>query len=134
MRSGAWAGLVAGAVVVAIGVGVTANAVSDRQRLQAHANGMTGGNAEAGRAALERYPCGSCHQIPGVSGAQGKAAASLDGFAGRAYIDGRLPNVPQNLIPWILNPHAIDPPNAMPNMGVKPSEARDMAAYLYTLN
>ena len=134
MRSAAWTALAAGTVALAIGVGVVANTISDRQRLQAHANAMTGGDAEAGRAALSRRPCGGCHQIPGVTGAQGKAAPSLDGFAGRAYIDGRLPNSPQNLIPWIVDPHAIDPENAMPTMGVTPSEARDMAAYLYTLN
>ena len=50
------------------------------------------------------------------------------------YVDGRLPNTPDNLAAWIVDPHAIDPQNAMPPTGVSPSEARDMAAYLYTLD
>jgi cytochrome c2 len=69
-----------------------------------------------------------------VRGAQGKVGPSLSGFAGRAYVDGRLTNSPDNLIAWIVDPHAIDPPNAMPATGVGQAEARNMAAYLYTLD
>ena len=57
----------------------------------------------------------------------------LIGWADRIYIAGRVPNTPENLIVWIQNPQEIDPQNAMPNLGVSESEARDMAAYLYTL-
>ena len=49
-------------------------------------------------------------------------------------MDGRLNNTPDNLVAWIVDPHAIDPQNAMPPTGVDAREARDMAAYLYTLN
>ena len=44
-----------------------------------------------------------------------------------------LPNTPQNLIRWIQNPPAVDPLTAMPNVGVTQADARDIAAYLYTL-
>jgi cytochrome c1 len=37
------------------------------------------------------------------------------------------------MIRWIENPPGIDPKTAMPNMGVTPRDARDIAAYLYTL-
>ena len=37
------------------------------------------------------------------------------------------------MIRWIENPPAIDPKTAMPNMGVTVRDARDIAAYLYTL-
>ena len=57
----------------------------------------------------------------------------LIGWSGRVYIDGRLQNTPENLERWILNPHEIDPQSAMPPTGVTPLEARNMAAYLYTL-
>ena len=133
MRSGAWTFIVAAAAALGIGAGVVANQAADRQRLQAHARAMTGGDPEAGRAALARRPCGGCHEIPGVPGARGKVGPSLDGFASRVYIDGRLSNTPDNLVAWIVDPHAIDPPNAMPATGVGRREARDMAAYLYTL-
>jgi cytochrome c len=54
-------------------------------------------------------------------------------FARRAYIAGRLPNVPDNLIRWLQDPQGVEPGTAMPNLGVGPPVARDMAAYLYTL-
>src|SRR3569623_2037404 len=133
MRSGGWIGLALGATALSLGAGLAANYVADRQRLMAHAHAMTGGEPEAGRAALARRPCGGCHAIPGVAGATGAVAASLDGFASRVYIDGRLQNTPDNLVAWSVDPHAIDPPNAMPATGVSRREARDMAAYLYTL-
>jgi len=133
MRSGAWTGLAAAALALSLAVGFAVNHVADRQRLEAHARAMTGGDPEAGRAALSRRPCGGCHVIPGVRNATGAVGPSLDGFASRAYIDGRLQNTPDNLVAWIVDPHSIDPPNAMPATGVTPKEARDMAAYIYTL-
>ncbi len=49
------------------------------------------------------------------------------------YIAGVLSNVPSNMVDWIMNPQAFVPGNAMPIMGVSEEDARDMAAYLYTL-
>jgi cytochrome c len=134
MHSGGWIGLAAAAVVVAIAGGFAANQIEARQRLLDRAHAVTGGNPDTGRAALAEGPCGGCHQIPGVRGAKGKVGPPLSGFAGRVYIAGRLNNTPDNLIAWIENPHAIDPQSAMPPMGVSAGQARDMAAYLYTLN
>jgi cytochrome c len=134
MRSAAWTGLALAAAALAVAAGVIVNNVADRRRAELHARAMTGGDPIAGREALARRPCGGCHQIPGVRGASGKVGPALSGFAGRAYVDGRLINSPENLEAWIVDPHAIDPQNAMPPTGVGPAEARDMAAYLYTLN
>ena len=133
MRSGTWTGLVIVAVALTTAVGLAANQAVDRQRLQAHARAMTGGDPEAGRAVLSRRPCGGCHVIPGVRNATGAVGPSLEGFASRVYIDGRLQNTPENLVAWIVDPHKIDPPNAMPPTGERPKEERDMAAYIYTL-
>ena len=38
-----------------------------------------------------------------------------------------------NMIRWIQRPQDVDPKNVMPNMGVTDQDARDIAAYLYTL-
>jgi cytochrome c1 len=57
----------------------------------------------------------------------------LDGIASRSYIGGVLTNVPDNMIRWLRDPRAIDSLTAMPNVGVTPSDARHLAAYLYTL-
>jgi cytochrome c1 len=41
--------------------------------------------------------------------------------------------MPTDLMAWLIDPPAIDPRTAMPNMGVTQADARDIAAYLYTL-
>jgi cytochrome c1 len=94
---------------------------------------VPGGDSGRGKAALVAYGCGSCHQIPGVKEARGLAAAPLSAFAERAYVGGILPNNSENLVAWIMNPQSVNAATAMPNLGVRESDARDMAAYLYTL-
>jgi len=49
-------------------------------------------------------------------------------------IAGELPNTPDNLIRWLENPKAIEPKNAMPDLGLSQEQATDIAAYLYTLH
>lgn len=94
---------------------------------------VTGGVAERGRLVIEREDCGSCHTIPGVRGARGKVAPPLFWFARRTYIAGQVPNSPEHLVRWVMDPHAIEPGTAMPDLGLEEQEARDVAAYLYTL-
>ncbi len=94
---------------------------------------VPGGDPGRGRDLVEVYACGSCHVVPRVHGADSKVGPPLTGFAERAYIAGELPNNAQNLIRWLVNPRAIEPTTAMPPMGVTPAEARDLAAFLYTL-
>lgn len=93
----------------------------------------TGGVAERGRAVLERRDCGVCHTIPGVRGARGAVGPPLTDFGRRTYIAGEVPNSPENLVRWVMDPHAIEPGTAMPDVGLEEQEARDVAAYLYTL-
>ena len=57
----------------------------------------------------------------------------LAGIASRAYIAGVLPNEPDNMLRWLLDPRAVDSLTAMPATGLSESQARDVAAYLYTL-
>lgn len=93
----------------------------------------TGGNARRGAAAISRYGCGSCHLIPGISGAHGLAGPPLSGIASRTYIAGVLQNTPENMMRWIENPPAVDEHTVMPNLGVTSKDAADIAGYLYTL-
>jgi cytochrome c1 len=86
---------------------------------------------ENGRRLIALYGCGSCHTIPGVPGAAGKAAPPLANFYERSFIAGHLANTSDNLVQWILDPQKIEPGTAMPNLGVKPDEARDIASFLY---
>lgn len=91
------------------------------------------GDANIGRSLASYWGCGSCHRIPGVTGANSLSAPPLDGFERRQYIAGALTNNPENLIAWIQNPQAIEPGTAMPNLGMSEQEARHIAAYLYSL-
>lgn len=94
---------------------------------------FTGGDPERGRQALARYGCPTCHIIPGIAEANGLVGPPLDHFASRVYVGGVVPNTPGNLIAWLMNPPAIDPLTAMPATGISEADARDVAAFLYTL-
>ncbi len=92
-----------------------------------------GGQPDPGKAAMEKYGCGSCHEIPGVTGARGLVGPPLDHWGQRGIIAGHLANTPDNLASWIENPPAYSPGTAMPNLGVSDAEARQMARYLEAL-
>lgn len=94
---------------------------------------VPGGDPERGLSHMADYGCGSCHTIPGLRGANATVGPPLTEFGLRSYIAGALPNSPDNLIVWIMHPHRIEPGTAMPHLGVSEAEARDIAAYLYTL-
>jgi putative membrane protein len=94
---------------------------------------MTGGTPSRGQQAIRSYGCQSCHTIPGIQGAKALVGPPLAGIASRSYIAGVMSNTPQHMIEWLRNPPAIDSKTAMPNMNVTERDARDIAAYLYTL-
>jgi cytochrome c len=93
----------------------------------------TGGNAANGRSVIEYRNCGTCHTIPGVRNARGLVAPPLFWFSRRTFIAGEVPNTPENLVRWVRSPQSIEPKTAMPTIGLSDQEARDVAAYLYTL-
>jgi len=93
----------------------------------------TGGDVHRGAVAIAHYGCGSCHTIPGISGATGRVGPPLNGIATRTYVAGMLQNTPANLERWIENPQSVVPNNAMPNLGLSHQDAIDIAGYLYTL-
>lgn len=94
---------------------------------------VPGGNAQAGAQLIGEFRCGVCHTIPGISGADGLVGPPLTLFACRTYVGGEVPNTPSNLVHWIMNPPSIEPGTAMPKLGLSEQQARDVAAYLYTL-
>jgi len=93
----------------------------------------TGGSAARGVEAISRYGCGTCHTIPGVSGAFGRVGPPLAGLGDRFYVAGVLQNTPANLERWIENPPAVDEHTVMPNLHVTHQDAVDIAGYLYSL-
>jgi cytochrome c len=100
----------------------------------AEASRLTGGDPHTGPQRINHYGCGGCHTIPGIQGAKGLVGPPLTRIRSRTYLAGELPNTPDNLIRWIRQPHSVEPHTAMPDMGVTEQDARDIAAYLYTLH
>ena len=91
------------------------------------------GDARVGQAIVTQQDCGACHRIPGISGAEGTAGPPLDHFATQARIAGVLPNRPAALERFLLSPETVVKNGAMPNMALSQTQARQIAAYLYTL-
>ncbi|KAB0265563.1 c-type cytochrome [Microvirga brassicacearum] len=93
------------------------------------------GDAERGFAlvASGAYGCAACHAIPDIRFPKGNVGPPLIGMAGRSLIAGQLPNRPDVLAAFLRNPPALAPQTGMPNVGLSLEQARDIAAYLYTL-
>jgi cytochrome c len=127
------AAIVGGIAVVGIGAGATWEGERRREDTNWTAASLTGGHPDLGRETIERYGCGSCHTIPGVRRADANVGPSLQKVATRTYIAGVLTNTPEHLMQWVQDPPGVDPKTAMPRLGVTEAEARDIAAYLYTL-
>jgi cytochrome c2 len=100
---------------------------------KASVQGATIGDVDAGRKAIEKVGCGACHAIPGIAGAVGMVGPSLDHIASHEYLAGMLHNTPDGMITWLRHPQRIVPGNAMPDMGLSAADARNIAAYLFTL-
>jgi cytochrome c2 len=101
------------------------------ERNEATAPRVAGGDPVRGRALMAQYQCGACHAIPDVAAARGTDGPSLADFGQRSYIAGHIPNLPEPLVAWIVNPPAMVPGTRMPVMGVSEADARHMAAALY---
>jgi cytochrome c len=91
-----------------------------------------GGDAADGQRLLLHYGCGACHYIAGIDGARGTAGPPLAELKKRSYLAGVVANTPVNLQNWIMHPTVISPGTAMPELGVSRTEARDIAAFLYS--
>jgi mono/diheme cytochrome c family protein len=94
---------------------------------------VVGGDPQAGRRIILDVGCGACHHIPGIAGALGIVGPSLNQFGRHALIAGVIPNRPTELVLWVREAPALVPDTAMPSMPITESQARDVAAFLYTL-
>jgi cytochrome c2 len=118
---------------LAVGVIVVAGAILVLVLLLGFGGHSTRTERESDRAkqAIVAYGCGGCHQIEGVTDANGKVGPSLHGLADRRVIAGSLPNTPKNVAQWIADPKTVDPNTLMPDLGVTRSQAQAIADYLY---
>lgn len=86
---------------------------------------------ERGRALVYDHGCGTCHVIPEVEGADGLTGPPLTAMERQAYVAGVLPNTPAALARFIMDPQAVDPRSAMPDLGIGAGDAAAISAFLY---
>jgi cytochrome c1 len=91
------------------------------------------GDPSRGAAIIQQVQCGACHEIPGIADAHGLVGPPLTEFGRRTMVAGMLPNTPDALVRWLRDPQGLTPGNAMPDTHLTDRQARDVAAYLYTL-
>ena len=85
---------------------------------------------DRGQRLIAERGCTACHTIPGVSGPASRVGPPLGNMARQAYVAGLLPNTPENLVRWLMDPPAVNPRTAMPDTGLQRADAEDIAAYL----
>ncbi|WP_223265002.1 c-type cytochrome [Achromobacter spanius] len=90
-------------------------------------------NAARGRQLVSNHGCLACHSVPTVRGPASAVGPPLDNLGRQAYLTGLLPNTPANLVRWLMDPPAINPRTAMPNVGLSQAESQDIAAFLLSL-
>ena len=75
--------------------------------------------------------CVGCHSLNAVDAPKGMIGPNLANVGARSYIGaGSFKNTDETLARWIENPQAMKEGVLMPNLGVKPEEARALVAYL----
>jgi cytochrome c len=94
------------------------------------------GNAQRGRELIVRHECYDCHIIPGIDFKPGPGIpVSLAEFADRKTITSdAIPMTRATLEQYIQKPKSVYALALMPGIGTSPDEARDIAAYLMTLD
>jgi len=95
----------------------------------------SGGQVEAGappgKALFLQKGCVACHTIEGVS--SGTVGPNLTHQGSNPQIAGVLPNNKENLEKWLLNPPAVKPGTAMPNLGLSQDDVDKLSDYLQSL-
>ena len=69
----------------------------------------------------------------GLRAARGRVGPTLAHFSKRPHLAGKFPNEPDYLLRWLRDPPAMAPLTAMPALVHDEAMARDIAAYLYSL-
>jgi cytochrome c1 len=91
------------------------------------------GDPENGRRLITAKGCGNCHTVRGVPGATRVVGPNLTNVALRPTLAGEaIPNSPETMVRWIMDPPALKPGTAMPKLGLSEEEARDITAFLYS--
>jgi cytochrome c553 len=108
---------------------------SSRDAPKADGTHASSGDAARGRAIVAggAYGCTACHSVPDIRAPRGIVGPPLGDLAHRPFIAGQLPNTRDVLAAFLQDPPSLVPGTGMPKVGLSAKDARDVAAYLYTL-
>jgi cytochrome c2 len=99
---------------------------------------MTGGDPKTGKEKIVLHDCHSCHEIPGIPINRDAHGPSLKHWSRRSTIARKWPNTPESLEDFIEHPermlHGTGMKNEMTMSSVKPANAKDIAAYLFSID
>jgi cytochrome c len=99
---------------------------------------MTGGDPQAGKQKIVLHDCHSCHEIPGVTVNADRRGPSLKHWARQSSIIKKWPNTPDSLEDFLQHPermlHGNGLKSEMTMSSVKAGDAKDIAAYLYSID
>ena len=99
---------------------------------------MTGGDPQVGREKIILHDCHSCHAIPGIPVNADSRGPALKHWSRRSTIAKNWPNTPANLEDFIEHPERMLHGNGFKSeitmSNVKPGDARDIAAYLFSID
>jgi cytochrome c len=119
--------------LIGLATTVVASCVGGR-RPSPYRSSAEGDEARRGEGVVRDVGCGACHEVPGIRQARGQVGPTLEGFARRSFIAGELPHTRANLVRWVLDPQQIEPRTAMPDLDLTEQQAKDVAAFLDTLD
>ncbi len=128
----AWLAALVMLSIIAATVAGIAIYVETRMAARTQASAISHGYAARGKIAIAAKNCQACHVIPGVAGPAGAVGPDLTDVATRAMIAGRFRNDPDTMIRWLMHPQVMSPGSGMPEQGLSETEARNIAAYLYS--
>lgn len=94
---------------------------------------LSDADAARGRQLVAEKGCVACHTFPDVKWPRGGLGPALSGFARQGLIAGQLPNQPGVLMQFVRDAPGLVPGTAMPAISMSDQEARDVTAYLLTL-
>jgi len=99
---------------------------------------MTGGDPQVGKEKIVLHDCHSCHEIPGIPVNRDRRGPSLKHWAKQSTIAKKWPNTPDNLEDFLQHPermlHGSGLKSEMTMSSVKPDDAKDIAAYLFSID
>jgi putative membrane protein len=116
--------IAAGLVAIALTTGCDGSRATARR--------FTGGDVNAGAPRCARTDATRATRFPGVPSATATVGPPLAGLASLVYVAGAT-NPPDHLMRFIQHPRQVRAGTPMPESGVSERDARNIAAYLYTL-